>query len=129
MTRLTVGFIVLCIICALAIMWTMSAIHNTCEVVQAILDIMHSRDKIENLACRRIVELQADKGRLTDELTDKSGSIYQLTEQLAEQEEQLVKAKEIIREYMRFEPMVGTCSFYSEEYEKTKKRAEAFLKE
>ena len=41
--------------------------------------------------------------------------------------EQLIKAKEIIREYMRFEPMIGTCSFYSEEYEKTKKKAEQFL--
>lgn len=41
--------------------------------------------------------------------------------------EQLTKAKEIIREYMRFEPMIGTCSFYSEEYEKTKKKAEQFL--
>ena len=67
MTRLTVGFIVLCVGCALAIMWTMSAIHNICGAIQAILDIMHSRDKIENLACQRIVELQADKGRLIDE--------------------------------------------------------------
>ena len=67
MTRLTVGFIVLCIVCALAIMWTMSAIHSICAALQAILDIMHSRDKIENLACQRIAELQADKGRLIDE--------------------------------------------------------------
>ena len=42
-------------------------------------------------------------------------------------EELKEQAKEIIREYMRFEPMIGTCSFYSEEYEKTKKKAEAFL--
>ena len=42
-------------------------------------------------------------------------------------DDQLTKAKEIIREYMRFEPMIGTCSFYSEEYEKTKKKAEQFL--
>lgn len=41
--------------------------------------------------------------------------------------ENITKAKEIIREYMRFEPMIGTCSFYSEEYEKTKKKAEQFL--
>lgn len=40
---------------------------------------------------------------------------------------QLIKAKEIIREYMQFEPMIGTCSFYSEEYEKTKTKAEQFL--
>lgn len=39
------------------------------------------------------------------------------------------QAKELIREYMRFEPMIGSCAFYSEEYEKTKKKAEAFLKE
>ena len=38
---------------------------------------------------KRILELQADKGRLIDELTDKSGSIYQLTEQLAEQDKQI----------------------------------------
>ena len=43
--------------------------------------------------------------------------------------EQLANAKEIIREYMRFETMIGTCSFYSEEYEKTKTKAEQFLKE
>ena len=67
MTRLTVGFIVLLIICALAIAWTMSAIHNICAAIQAILDIMHSRDRIENLACQRIVELQKDKGSLIDE--------------------------------------------------------------
>lgn len=42
---------------------------------------------------------------------------------------ELDEAKEIIREYMRFAPMIGTCSFYSEEYEQTKKKAEAFLKE
>ncbi len=30
---------------------------------------------------------------------------------------------------MRFEPMIGTCSFYSEEYEKTKAMAERFLSE
>lgn len=42
---------------------------------------------------------------------------------------QLTKAKEIIKEYMRFEPMIGTCSFYSEEYEKTKTKAEQFMKE
>ena len=42
---------------------------------------------------------------------------------------ELTKAKEIIREYMRFEPIIGTCSFYSEEYEKTKTKAEQFLKE
>lgn len=41
----------------------------------------------------------------------------------------LAEAKELIKEYMRFEPMIGTCSFYSEEYEKTKTKAEAFLKE
>ena len=45
------------------------------------------------------------------------------------QDEQLAKAKELIEEYMRFEPMIGTCSFYSEEYEKTKTKAEQFLKE
>ena len=43
--------------------------------------------------------------------------------------DQRTRAKEIIREYMRFEPMIGTCAFYSEEYEKTKKKAEQFLKE
>lgn len=42
-------------------------------------------------------------------------------------EDQLIKAKEIIKEYMRFEHMIGTCSFYSEEYEKTKIKAEQFL--
>lgn len=40
----------------------------------------------------------------------------------------LDEAKEIIKEYMRFEPMIGTCAFYSEEYEKTKKKAEVLLK-
>ena len=42
---------------------------------------------------------------------------------------QLEQAREIIKEYMRFETMIGTCAFYSEEYEKTKKKAEQFLKE
>ena len=44
-------------------------------------------------------------------------------------EKQLEQAKKIIKEYMRFESMIGTCAFYSEEYEKTKKKAKQFLKE
>lgn len=43
--------------------------------------------------------------------------------------EQLTEANEIIKEYMRFEPMIGTCSFYSEEYEKTKKKAVLYFRE
>ena len=51
----------------LMFVWTLKASHNICGAIQAILDIQHSRDKIENLACKRIMELQADKGKLTDE--------------------------------------------------------------
>ena len=50
-------------------------------------------------------------------------------DKITDLEKQLEQAKEIIKEYMRFETMIGTCAFYSEEYEKTKKKAEQFLKE
>ena len=50
---------------------------------------------------KHILELQADKGRLTDELTKKSNTNHQFVEQLAEQNEQLIEAKEIIRELVR----------------------------
>ena len=46
-----------------------------------------------------------------------------------ELDKKVVQAREIIKEYMRFETIIGTCAFYSEEYEKTKKKAEQFLKE
>ena len=52
-----------------------------------------------------------------------------LEQKIGELEYELSQAKEIIKEYMRFETMIGTCAFYSEEYEKTKKKAEQFLKE
>ena len=51
----------------LMFVWILKASHNICGAIQAILDIQHSRDKIENLACKRIMELQADKGKLIDE--------------------------------------------------------------
>ena len=40
----------------------------------------------------------------------------------------LSKAKEIIRKFLRFEPVIGHVSFYHEEWENTKKTAEQFLK-
>ena len=42
---------------------------------------------------------------------------------------QLTKAKEIIKKYMRFKPVVGGVQYYHEEYEQTEKEAEQFLKE
>lgn len=52
-----------------------------------------------------------------------------LVKRLVKKDRKLNRAKRIIKEYMRFEPMIGTCSFYSEEYERTKKKAKDFLKE
>lgn len=43
--------------------------------------------------------------------------------------EHLVKAKEIIKKYMRFKPVVGGVQYYHEEYEQTEKEAEQFLSE
>lgn len=42
---------------------------------------------------------------------------------------QLTKAKEIIKKYMRFKPVVGGVQYYHEEYEQTEKEAEQFLEE
>ena len=99
MTRLIVGFIVLCIICAIAIAWTMNAIHSICEAIQAILDIMHSRDKIENLACQRVVELQADKGRLTDELSEAKEIIHKVCYEFGVYNKDLMeKARQFLKE-------------------------------
>ena len=64
---------------------------------------------------------------LQKEIDERENECHRCVEK--KKDKQLAKAKEIIKEYMRFEPMIGTCSFYSEEYEKTKKKAEAFLKE
>lgn len=41
----------------------------------------------------------------------------------------LQKAKEIIKKYMRFKPVVGGVQYYYEEYSKTEKEAEQFLKD
>lgn len=86
--------------------------------------------------------IEAGKGKMTKEELEKE--IAELKEKLKPENclkslakagyikftsDNLAKAKEIIREYMRFEPMIGTCSFYSEEYEKTKTKAEQFLSE
>ena len=49
------------------------------------------------LLSEHILTLQADKGRLTDELAMKSNTNYQLIEQLAEQEEQITEAKKTIQ--------------------------------
>lgn len=64
---LNVITIICLVLMILMFVWILNASHNICGAIQAILDIQHSRDKIENLACRRIMELQADKGKLTDE--------------------------------------------------------------
>ena len=73
----------------------------------------------------------ADLEKENAELKARLNAINLLTPELEKmsklRKQQLTKAKEIIREYMRFEPMIGTCSFYSEEYEKTKTKAERFL--
>lgn len=69
--------------------------------------------------------------RVKEENSDPFGNVY-VTDLQCENKElrkQLEQAKEIIKEYMRFETMIGTCAFYSEEYEKTKKKAEQFIKE
>ena len=86
--------------------WCAHSIHCICGAIQSILDMFSSKDKVEESLCRHIIELQKDKGKLTDRVNE---------------------ATEIIKDYMRFEPMIGTTSFYSEEYEKTKKKAEAFI--
>ena len=64
---LNVITIICFVLMILMFVWILKASHNICGAIQAILDIQHSRDKIEDFACKRIVELQADKGRLTNE--------------------------------------------------------------
>lgn len=51
----------------LMLIWTASAIFDVCKAIGSILDIERSREKIEDLLCKHILELQADKGRMTDE--------------------------------------------------------------
>ena len=96
--------------------------------------------KITQILWKAVEELEATK-ELQEELDyAKSNCLFSDCDRVARLKSQNVdlekenarlkiKAKEIIREFMRFESMIGTCSFYSEEYEKTKKKAEAFLKE
>ena len=75
-------------------------------------------------------ELEKQNETLKKQLEALYGDIpWNELKDVSEVTKELVEAKEIIKEYMRFEPMIGTCAFYSEEYEKTKKKAEQFLKE
>jgi len=52
------------------------------------------------LLSKHILELQADKGNLIDELTKKADTNHSLVEQMAKQNEQLEQAKEIIEKLM-----------------------------
>ena len=75
-----------------------------------------------------VIELEQENATLKKQLEALSGDIpWNKLKDVSEVTKKLTEAKEIIKEYMRFEPMIGTCSFYSEEYEKTKKKAEQFL--
>ena len=75
-------------------------------------------------------ELQKENAELKEELKDANEKVVNLAcNQNKDLKDKITKAIEIIKEYMRFEPMIGTCAFYSEEYEKTKKKAKQFLKE
>ena len=102
---LNVITIICLVLMVLMFVWILTASHNICGAIQAILDIQHSRNKIEDLVCKRVIELQADKGRLTDENK---------------------QAREIIREYVRLanlekEDTIAIWQLYH--------KAEAFLKE
>ena len=91
---------------------------DRCEELVDLIDLINKSD-LQKENARLKLELEALDGQIPwEDIKDKSEVIGQLT-----------KAIEIIKEYMRFEPTIGTCSFYSEEYEKTKKKAEQFLKE
>ena len=128
------------VLMVLMFVWILKASHNICGAIQAILDIQHSRDKIENLACRRVMELQADKGRLTDEVNElkKRFEPQAFTEVISEVGEnynnkvRLAKATEILsallkeeKENMYWEMNGSDKSSYFE----VVKKAEAFLKE
>lgn len=91
---------------------------DRCEELVDLIELMNKSD-LQKENARLKLELEALDGQIPwKDIKDKSEVIEQLTE-----------AKEIIKEYMRFETMIGTCAFYSEEYEKTKKKAEQFLSE
>lgn len=100
--------------------------HNA-ELLALINAERERQEKCNDIHLRTIADLEKENAELKKFKQDCETSICRADCQY--NYEQLTKAKEIIREYMRFEPMIGTCSFYSEEYEKTKKQAENFLKE
>lgn len=49
------------------------------------------------------------------------------TEKLTNDDNKLGKSIEIIKKFIRFDPVIGHVSFYHEEWENTKKTAEQFL--
>lgn len=111
----------------------------------------HSYCTYEEGECVKISVLEKENAELKEQIADvlecfvsaSSGDDFEMAESAREVMEtlnitcyrhgkvksKLTEAKEIIKEYMRFEPMIGSCSFYSEEFEKTKAKAELFLKE
>jgi hypothetical protein len=102
---------------------------------------LHEENKKLQRACKKwfnkarenkkeILSLEAENAELKKEYSDNL-SLKDEELMCLETEFNTFKSetKELIKEYMRFESMIGTCAFYSEEYEKTKKKAEQFLKE
>lgn len=61
------------------------------------------------------------------ELEEQNKKLLESCEGATMMYEDLCKAKEIIKKYMRFKPVVGGVQYYHEEYKQTEKEAEQFL--
>lgn len=120
----------------LMLIWTASAISDVCKAIGSILDIERSREKIEDLLCKHILELQADKGRLTDENIDLQKRLDSLQgfldkdveyDEYKKQKSELAEAREIIKELFPFAKREAVSS--ANPNAKEIKRAEQFLGE
>ena len=94
------------------------------DTLTAMVDFAEPREKQIQIDAEQILALQRQKGELTDELTKKSDTNHQLVEQLAERNEKLIKAKELIENIIRV--TWGEGWNYSLDW---KVKAEQFLKE
>ena len=58
--------------------WCAHSIHCICGAIQSILDMFSSKDKVEESLCRHVIELQKDKGKLTDRVNEATEIIESL---------------------------------------------------
>ena len=92
------------------------------EVTNIFVKGAESREKQIQALGERCLQLQTDKGRLTDEVREYESEAREVNIRFDNAIKKLTEAKEIIRELLKYEMQGAGCVYW-------KNKAEAFLKE